>query len=271
MEVSIEHLSLLKDSLWAGFPGQKRSVSISPIYVERFRGQRTRVPTGFHKFWEFVCVISGEGRLTLDGGDYLSMVDNRVFLLPPGTLHAEYSEQKTEIIWVGCKGALFNGLPERGVMHVTYPELAGKFLELWKLSSRGYGNIGMELDGKCLEILGCFRRMSVEGEGQAYRDIVDKAVTHINEHFAEDIDIAELAARFNCSEGHFYRLFRKRIGMTPVSYISKIRIQNAVQWLKRSDLAISEIASLVGYHDQFYFSRVFRKVCGSSPKSFRGK
>ena len=271
MEVKLDHISILKEALWSGDFGLRRSASLSPIYIQRFRGERTKVSFGYHRFWEFVCVISGEGKLMLEGKGDLPLADSRIFLLPPGTSHAEYSEHKAEVVWVGCKGSVFSGFPEDKVLYTTYPDLAGKFLELWKLSCRGYGHIGMELDGRCLDILGCFQRLLKEGEIHPDQNIVEKAVNYINEHFADDIDISVLAQKFNCSEGHFYRLFKKRIGLTPVSYISKVRMQNAAQWLMRSDLKISQISNLVGYHDQFYFSRIFRKTAGLSPKEYRDK
>ncbi|HBC87661.1 MAG TPA: hypothetical protein DCZ94_11950 [Lentisphaeria bacterium] len=271
MEVKLGHIAILKDSLWSGDFGLIRSPSLSPIYIERFRGERTRVPFGYHKFWEFVCVMNGEGKFMVEGRADVPLVDSRIFLIPPNTSHAEYSEKKTEIIWVGCKGTVFNKFSIDKVLYTTYPDLAGKFLDLWKLSCRGYGNIGMELDGRCLDILGCFQRLLKEGEVHPDQNIVEKAVSYINEHFADDIDIAELSKKLNCSEGHFYRLFKKRIGMTPVSYISKVRIQNAAQWLMRSDLKLSQISNLVGYHDQFYFSRIFKKITGTSPKAYRDR
>ena len=269
MEVSLDHLSTLKDSLWESDFGLKRSPCLTPIYVERFRGERSRIDFGYHSFWEFSCVIEGEGKYLIEGHDDLQCIDNRIFLLPPGTSHTEYSERKTEMIWVGCKGSAFNSLPDNKVFYTTDQGLTNKFIELWKLASRGFGHIGMELDGKCLDILGCFQRLLNEGKPNPKQHIVEKAVNYINEHFADDIDIANLAEKLKCSEGHLYRMFRKKIGLTPVSYIVKMRIQNAAQWLIRSDLKIAQIANLIGFHDQFYFSRVFKKATGASPKEYR--
>jgi len=271
MEVKLGHIPILKDSIWEREFGPGRSSVLTPIYIERFRGERTRVPMGFHKFWEFICVLGGEGKLLFNKHEEIPIIDNRIFLIPPNVLHAEYCEQKTDMIWVGCRGTAFKGIPTDKVHHATYSDLAARFMELWKLSSRNYGHIGTELDGRCLDVFGCFQRLLKEGEMHPEHDIVEKAVAYINEHFADELDIAELAKKFNCSEGHFYRMFRKRIGMTPVSYISKVRIQTAVQWLVRSDLKISNIGALVGYRDQFYFSRMFRKIAGTGPKEYRDK
>lgn len=271
MEVNIDHLSILKDSLWGSDYGIERSTFLTPIYIERFRGERTSAVFGYHRFWEFACVINGDGKLLLRENEELPLVESRIFLLPPMTTHAEYSDRKTEMIWVGCKGTAFNGFPDDKVLYATYQNLADKFLEIWKLSCRGYGYIGTELDGRCLDILGCFQRLIKEGEIHSGKNIVEKAVNYINEHFTDDIDISTLATKLNCSEGHLYRLFKKKIGMTPVSYISKVRIQNAAQWLMRSNLKISQIANLVGFKDQFYFSRVFRKNLGIGPKEYRDK
>ncbi len=271
MEVKLDSISFLKDSLWGGDFGASRSSYLSPIYIERIRGVLASGIFGYHKFWEIACVISGEGRLRIEKQDDIPIVDSRIFLIPPDIAHTELTDTRAEMIWIGCKGDVFRGLPVDKVLYTTSSDIAAKSQEIWNLSRRGYGHVGMELDGRCLDILGCFQRHFKEGKVQADQNIIEKAVAYINEHFADDLDISELASKFNCSEGHFYRLFKKRIGLTPVSYISKVRVQNAAQWLLRSDIAVSQIANLVGYRDQFYFSRVFRKIAGTGPKSYREK
>lgn len=88
---------------------------------------------------------------------------------------------------------------------------------------------------------------------------------NLNEH------IGKYAAMCSVSESYFYLLFRKAIGVSPVEFRNKIRIINAKALLKNSQSTIAEIAESVGFEDQFFFSRVFKKYTGISPAAYRIK
>jgi len=196
--------------------------------------------------------------------------ENVIILIPAGIRHREYSQTKLDTIWIGLKGELFDSFSTE-IQHLCDNTLARKFHELWLFARRNYGMIGPELDGWSLNVIGHFQRLIQEGSSRQADNFIEKAVQYINEHFNEPIDISELAGRFNCSEGHFFRLFKKRTGLTPISYLTNIRIQNAAHWLLNSNLTIIQISELAGYHDQFYFSRVFKKNMHLSPTHYRQK
>ena len=85
-----------------------------------------------------------------------------------------------------------------------------------------------------------------------------------------NLSIGSMAARFGCSESYFYRTFKKHIGQTPVEHIISVRIQNAAGLLlKNSSLSIKRISQIVGFRDPLYFSRIFKRITGHSPKEFR--
>jgi YesN/AraC family two-component response regulator len=64
-------------------------------------------------------------------------------------------------------------------------------------------------------------------------------------------------------------LFKKKTSRTPIDYLTYLRVQQASKLLDFSTLRINEIALKVGYSDPFYFSRMFSKIMGSSPKTYR--
>ena len=69
----------------------------------------------------------------------------------------------------------------------------------------------------------------------------------------------------------FIRSFKRYTGVTPLQYITTIRINKAKELLKDSGYSIQEIGSLVGYDNQLYFSRMFKKQTGCSPSQYREK
>ena len=72
------------------------------------------------------------------------------------------------------------------------------------------------------------------------------------------------------SEDYLSRVFSRELSLSPWDYLNRYRIQRAKELLHRTNDSIRSIAHQVGFKDQAYFSRVFRKQTGSSPNEFRG-
>ncbi len=90
----------------------------------------------------------------------------------------------------------------------------------------------------------------------------------IAENLHENIDLDALASIANVSKFHFARMFRESAGMTAMVYLETARMQRAQQLIRNSGLPFGQIASLVGYEDQSYFSKRFRLFCGQSPSFY---
>ncbi|MBQ7919049.1 MAG: AraC family transcriptional regulator [Lachnospiraceae bacterium] len=98
---------------------------------------------------------------------------------------------------------------------------------------------------------------------------IDKATIYFSEHYNEDICIEEYARKHNMSTSWFIRNFKQYTGSTPMQYILSIRIQNAEALLKGNQYNMTEIASIIGYDNPLYFSRIFKKAKGLSPSEYR--
>ena len=105
--------------------------------------------------------------------------------------------------------------------------------------------------------------------GDALMPLVGKAALYIQNHFAEDINSADLAAHAGLSYDYFIRLFKNVTGQTPAEYLRSYRIQQAVALLQDTQLSISDIAERVGVGDVSIFSRQFKKLRGMSPSEAR--
>ena len=91
------------------------------------------------------------------------------------------------------------------------------------------------------------------------------------EEFFSNEKMEKYAALCGVSETYFYRCFREWCGKSPVEYRNALRLSNAESMLRHTDMSIGEIAGLVGFDDPFYFSRVFAKHFGCSPKRYRSR
>lgn len=108
------------------------------------------------------------------------------------------------------------------------------------------------------------RKLSLEAQRS-----VRLAIAFLHEHFAEPISRDDLARHVGLSDDYLTACFRKEMGMTPVAYLTRYRVNQAKQLLTKTTRPITEIALDVGFSDSGYFSRVFRREVGLSPEAFR--
>lgn len=94
-------------------------------------------------------------------------------------------------------------------------------------------------------------------------------IDYITKHYNEEISIPALAEMENLSVSHYRKIFRQRTGMSPGDYLTLQRINTACFYLSQNTMTINEIASLVGYKDPLYFSRIFKAKVGMSPRQYR--
>lgn len=100
-------------------------------------------------------------------------------------------------------------------------------------------------------------------------EIVDNVIRYIKNHYKEDINLNVLANEFFLSPAYLSRKFSQTTGVSIMSYLEDYRINVATDLLKGSERSISEIADQVGYYDANYFTKIFKKVKGITPKEFR--
>lgn len=102
-------------------------------------------------------------------------------------------------------------------------------------------------------------------------EIIASAQQFIEDNLRESIDFANYASSQNISIGYFRSLFKSATGLPPVEYLNRLRIVRAIEYLKDNRLSISDVSAEVGIYDANYFSRIFRKVIGYSPREFRNQ
>lgn len=96
-----------------------------------------------------------------------------------------------------------------------------------------------------------------------------QAVRYCNENFAQKLTLEELASRVQLNKSYFSHIFHQEMGISFGDYLESVRIQNAQQLLRTTGSSMSEIADLVGFANQNYFTKVFKKVTGITPSQYR--
>ena len=99
--------------------------------------------------------------------------------------------------------------------------------------------------------------------------VIEKIITELQERYTEDISLAALAEKYNISQSNLSTLIKKKLGLSFSEYITARRMKKARELLADENLSIDAIAEAVGYHDYFYFTKVFKKSQGISPSKYR--
>ena len=100
---------------------------------------------------------------------------------------------------------------------------------------------------------------------------VRRSLDYIARFYEYPLTVKQIAAKAGQSLHYFSRLFHREIGMPPITYLNRHRIEQAKGLLEMSNKSIEEIAHTVGFADPDYFARAFRKIAGVSPRQYRSE
>ncbi|MFW5712099.1 MAG: AraC family transcriptional regulator [Spirochaetia bacterium] len=102
-----------------------------------------------------------------------------------------------------------------------------------------------------------------------HTDAIYKAIQYIHEHYARRITLEEVASEVYLSPAYFSKIFRQEVGSTFKSYLNQIRIEKSKILLRDRNIQLIDVAGMVGYEDQSYYTKVFKKFAGTSPGKYR--
>lgn len=230
---------------------------------------------------QILFTLRGKGRLLVEGKSYILKKDS-LFYVAPGIPHEYYPVVEND--WVTC-WMVFRGENLGEIM----PRLGfDRFLqkdevvteEIQKIFQRMFSSAKDPLygDEKCsvliYEYIMAVRQALQPREKYGDRStgsILDSALVYINENYAEDITLDELAGICGVSKQHFCRVFKAKMGMRPLEYLARKRISEARGLLLNTNMSVAEIGRKVGYDSLTYFGMVYKKYEGISPTDYRKK
>lgn len=113
------------------------------------------------------------------------------------------------------------------------------------------------------------RQIHRETGNSESRDKLLEAKQQLDSRYTEKFSTAELAEQTGMGESYFCALFKDRWSMSPLEYRLSLRIRKAQELLKETELPIGSVGDLCGFSDPYYFSKVFKREAGVSPRNFR--
>lgn len=96
-----------------------------------------------------------------------------------------------------------------------------------------------------------------------------QAVRLLQERIYTKVNLEDIARRVGIGKAHLIRLFGKRMGMPPMKYYHRLKVQTAGYLLRRTGEPIYTIARRLNFYDEYHFSKMFKQVMGVSPRAFR--
>lgn len=105
--------------------------------------------------------------------------------------------------------------------------------------------------------------------GVKHADVIYKATDYVKTNYMKKITLEEVAGYVYLSPTYFSKVFKEETKSSFSSYLNKVRIEQSKKLLLNQSVNLSDICNMVGYEDQSYFSKVFKKVTGMSPLRFR--
>ena len=220
-------------------------------------------------------VIAGKGVYTADGVTHRISAGDTFIIYPSAMVSYSADVQEPwEYCWVGFQGAeaklLLSQTPFTEKMPVAHFENEQQVQDAITAIYRAVGATSAS-ELRAIGQLYLFLALLMDqAKAPALPDnpsqeYVENAVRFIAHNYSRTVDTTDIADSVGISRSHLYRVFMKHLDIPPNEYLTRFRISQACELLEHSNLPISAVAASVGYEDQLYFSRVFKKITGNPP------
>jgi AraC family transcriptional regulator of arabinose operon len=251
-----------------------------PFYVNGVGGLLNQVPierpNGYPDYHWLHC-LRGAGRLYIQGREYM-LQKNTGFLMHPGVPHEYFAvKEHFETRWVtfGGKGvpSLLQALEFGRFCFFTFSDstlLDSLIADIFALAqskdhAKGYG-----CSSKLYQLLLEIKSSQVDPVPYTKQRRVAAVTAYMEERYAENPTVEEMADAIGTSPQYLFRLFRSTLHMRPFHYLTLFRIQKAKELLlEERGLPVKDVAAEVGYKDASYFCSLFKKHEGLTPMEFR--
>lgn len=231
----------------------------------------------YNKFY-FIC--EGEGLIKIGEKEFYPQ-KGQLVLMPAGVLQSYSAINKNTFKKYWCHFNakigdinIFDFMDIPYIINVTdFDKLKNLFEGLVSLSNSQKIFSIMQEKAILLEIISVYLKDAqidnLRFTKFSYLEKLNNVLKYVQEHYSENLTVETLANLAHFHPNYFTNMFKKYMGMPPIQYINKIRIEKAKYLIKTTDLHINEIALKTGFCDVYYFSKCFKNYVGYSPTEFR--
>ena len=231
--------------------------------------------------YQLLYVASGKAHFFFNGEEKIVTAGHMVIYRPKEPQkYNYYGVDQTEVYWVHFTGNnVKNILRNYGISDDAHVIYSGTSLEYTRIFKQMIYELQQcqydyeELLSMLLRqiFISIHRKVDTEQKikNEYLENEMELATQYFNDKYNTAISVEDYAASRGMSISWFIRSFKQYTGTTPMQYIVSLRITNAQILLETTKYNVSEVGRLVGYDNPLYFSRIFRKQKGMSPKEYR--
>lgn len=252
------------------------------ISISKYEGDWNSLPHT-HQFTELFYVLHGEGVFYIEREKVPVKTDDLI-IINPNVEHTEktFPNNPMEYIVFGVEGLAFS-FPEhdqaygRGYSFYSYGSDKNQFINFAQLMMHEFQDKKPGFEKVChglLEVLLVYisrkQKLSVISES-SFQLSKECAIAkrYIDTNYAQDITLDSLADLTHINKFYLAHSFTECIGQSPISYLTERRLAACKELLSSSNLSVTQIANSAGFSSQSYFSQIFNKKVGMSPRQYR--
>jgi len=244
-----------------------------------FSWNKGRMLNGYY----LVFISKGQGVFESAETEPRNISAGTCFFLFPGVWHRYKPNPDSgwEEYWVGFKGTYPDALMNKGFFNARSPfvdvglnesllVLFRQLLETIQAASLGYHQV---VSGITLQILGLINAIVTDEQqdNDPTKKLITKAKFLLQEYMERPVNMEDMAKELPMGYSAFRKAFKNITGQSPNQYHLDLRVHKAKELLTSTTISISEIAFKTGFDSVFYFSKLFKKKNGVSPKNYRAK
>lgn len=251
------------------------------LYLTRVMHSAQQTETALDDYALIYC-LTGKGKCETHNGT-IDLRSNQFILLAPGEFYS-YQADNThpwEVYCVHFNGNMINELNLAfDLKKFTVPteisfdsQIVDSWKEIISSLSDGFNDEKVAYANLCLYRFVSFflfpkqiQKSAPETDQQCQ---LRQSISFMKANVHKRLCVDEIAETFKYSPSHYSVLFKQKTGLSPIEYFIRLKMQHASELLTGSNLIVKEIAGKVGYDDPFYFTRIFKKVTGKTPREYK--
>ena len=231
---------------------------------------------------EFILIycLEGHGTIELKNNQTITMGRGSIYCIPPHHFHRYYSDDKNpwSILWLhfhtNFEDSFHLNQSESIIVksQTRNSMIQSHFIDLFEIAEKNTTTETFLVTSQLLRLILSDIYLLTDDTSTDQQNInLTKCMKYMNEHLHEELTLTDFAQHLDISTSYLSNLFKKYTNKAPIEFFIELRIEQACKYLKLSDLKVYEIAKKVGYTDPYYFSRIFKKITGYSPRTYRNE
>lgn len=262
--------------------GSRSDFQLRYISISKYEGDWHSLPHT-HQFTELFYVLHGEGVFYIENEKVPVKTDDLI-IINPNVEHTEktFPNNPMEYIVFGVEGLAFSFTEHdqaygRGYSFYSYGSDKNQFINFAQLMMHEFQDKKPGFEKVChglLEVLLVYisrkQKLSVISES-SFQLSKECAIAkrYIDTNYAQDITLDSLAEITHINKFYLAHSFTECVGQSPISYLTERRLAACKELLSSSNLSVTQIATSAGFSSQSYFSQIFAKKVGMSPRQYR--